>query len=394
MFLASGLVVAPLASAQEAAEAEAKQAAKPAMLTIGSLAPAIDVEHWMQDDESFEPITTFEPGQVYVVEFWATWCGPCIASMPHLSELQKEYADKGVTVISISDEEVDRVTAFLEREVRGGKKNEEGEAMTYAELTSSYLLTTDPDRSVSKDYMRAAGQNGIPCAFLVGKSGHVEWIGHPMRMDEPLQQVVADAWDREAFGKEFIAKQKIDAAMQEAMGLLRSGKQNEAIKLLTEIAADAPDEMKAQIAGFLKQIKLRAAYETFQELVASDQSAAAKQLPKTLESLDNEPNLVNAFVWSIATHADQGNEVSADLLAAGATAIESILDEDNPNPSILDTLAHLTYHQGDLDRAIELSEAAAAAADGEMKKPIQQYLEQLKEEKETGKKPSDEEDEE
>jgi len=47
------------------------------MLTIGSKAPSIDVEHWVSDGNGkFKPVTEFEADKVYVVEFWATWCGP------------------------------------------------------------------------------------------------------------------------------------------------------------------------------------------------------------------------------------------------------------------------------------------------------------------------------
>jgi thiol-disulfide isomerase/thioredoxin len=57
-----------------------------ASLTGRDPAPPLKVSKWLKGEE----VKRFEPGKVYVVEFWATWCGPCIAFMPHLAELQAE----------------------------------------------------------------------------------------------------------------------------------------------------------------------------------------------------------------------------------------------------------------------------------------------------------------
>lgn len=164
-------------------------------LSIGLAAPAIDIEHWIQDGKGFfSPVTKMEKGKVYVVEFWATWCPPCVASMPHLASLQQKYRGRDVQIVSVSDEPLETVETFLKRET----ETAEGETTTYADIASAYCVTTDPDRSVYMAYMDASQQKGIPTAFIVGKSGLVEWVGHPTEMDEALEQVVMDKWDRYA----------------------------------------------------------------------------------------------------------------------------------------------------------------------------------------------------
>ena len=103
------MILSAFAAGGQLATAVAQDAKKPPKegkpapsLKGGDPAPPLKVSKWLQG----EPVKAFEPGKVYVVEFWATWCGPCIAFMPHLAELQAEYKDKSVTVIGFTARDV------------------------------------------------------------------------------------------------------------------------------------------------------------------------------------------------------------------------------------------------------------------------------------------------
>lgn len=382
------------------------------LLTIGSKAPAIDVEHWISKGNGrFDKVTDFEKGKVYIIEFWATWCGPCIASMPHLVDLQQRFADRGVQLISISDEELEVVEKFLQRPVRGSPDEE----LTFGKLTSAYCLTTDPDRSVFTDYMEAAGQNEIPRAFIVGKGGMIEWIGHPMGMEEPLEQILNDSWDREVARSELIASQRrgllmtnisramqtgdyeqalgiIDQAIEEyaedielmeflssirirvqvfpATRLAMEGKINESLAVLNDLKKEAPDHVQDIVEVELTVL-----------LHGERHDEAAKVLNQV--TADEEDAIKLTQIAMMILESSKGSDDFSKPLLASATAAAKRASELTPGESsMLDTYARLLHRCGKLDEALDVQRQAAELA-GDSDSDIQEFLEELKKEKES-----------
>jgi thiol-disulfide isomerase/thioredoxin len=343
------------------------------LLTIGSDAPALDVEHWVQNGEGkFGKVTKFEKDKVYVVEFWATWCGPCVASMPHIVETQKKYAEKGVQIVSISNEPKETVEEFLDRKVPRSEKE-----MTFRDLTKSYCLTTDPDGSVNESYMEAAGQNGIPCAFIVGKDGKIEWIGHPMQMDDPLKSVVEGKWDRKAFADEFKEQQEMQALqmkVQQQVGvLLRDKKFKEALEKFDELTSPIKSpEIKLQFA----MMKLR-----LHQIASSEQSEVAKTLKDTLAMASKDPMMSNQVAWTVWEMTEQGQlKKDKELLGEALKVAQAAADklEGEPKAMTLDTVAHLNYGLGNIADAIKAQKAAIAIMGD--KDEYKAFLEELEEE--------------
>ncbi|KAG0053260.1 hypothetical protein BGZ83_001430 [Gryganskiella cystojenkinii] len=100
--------------------------------------------------------------KVVVLEFWATWCGPCLQSIPHLSELQRKYKDVDVTIIGSTNEQD-------EQKIRDFVKSKDME----------YTVVLDKKQSLSSKIFKPSGATGIPFAAVI-VNNKVVFSGHPM----------------------------------------------------------------------------------------------------------------------------------------------------------------------------------------------------------------------
>jgi thiol-disulfide isomerase/thioredoxin len=151
-----------------------------ATLSVGDAAPELKVSQWVKGGV----VSGLDSNRTYVVEFWATWCGPCRASIPHLTEMAHQFTNVtfiGVDILENGPDKETTVAKFV---------NSMGEKMDY------HVAMDTADTFMAVNWMKAAGQNGIPAAFLV-QSGKVIWIGHPMGLEPMLKEVTAGKLDME-----------------------------------------------------------------------------------------------------------------------------------------------------------------------------------------------------
>lgn len=132
-------------------------------------------KHWLQGD----PITEMKKDHLYIFEFWATWCGPCIAQMPHVEELyQATKDDDKVSIVGVNvfdDTPVEKLKAFIQKK------------------GVTYPMGGDGSRSgdVAKMWLKPLGVTGIPHAIAV-RNHDVIWKGHPSHLNLGLIKKLSD----------------------------------------------------------------------------------------------------------------------------------------------------------------------------------------------------------
>ncbi len=345
------------------------------ILTVGSVAPALNVQHWFpQADGKVQKVSKFEAGKVYVVEFWATWCGPCVQGMPHLAQLQREYREKGVQIIGVSSEDLETVNQFLKQEVpqrAPAAKDKPAAAQTFAELTSAYSLSCDPDESTEQSYMQAAFQSTIPKAFIIGKDGKIEWIGHPGEMDDPLRQVVAGQWKREEFGKAFLAGQQAELARNQLNEALHRRDFAKAVELIDK-RLKSSDEPQEQLELRLTKVQVSLAQNNVVE--------GAARLQECFVFTGGRVDMVDVICWHVFEQSEQRKQDLSPLLKVALVEGEKALKNAKGDAlaSLLDTVGRIAYKLGDREKANQLVTKAVELSTGENKEFSRQFLERVK----------------
>lgn len=357
------LLAAVGCSAQDKKDAD-KKAEKP-KLGLGDPAPAITSATWVKGPE-----TKLEKGKVYVLEFWATWCGPCIKSMPHLTTLLEEYKDKGLTVVAVTTKDEngnteEEVQSFLKK--RGGRF-----PFAFA------FCTTD---ATERAFMEASGTDGIPASFVIDRDGKVAFIGHPSELDDVLPRVFAGTWEGQKSVDEIQKEKdalddllnKVQKAAEDAEAA-NKGKGKEAITAaVADAAAKAAGDVLAEFPAYEKKFP----YKAKQPMIEAIKLAVSLQARKFDEAGKLTDELLKHAVATKDTQtlgrvrnfwlAKSLNPDRKSATYAVKAAEETLKIEGDADISNLLAAAEAYYAAGDKAKGQEYGEKALKAAGTEAK---------------------------
>jgi thiol-disulfide isomerase/thioredoxin len=260
---------------------------------LGGEAPPLKIEKWVKGKPV--DLSAGRGKHIYVIDFWATWCGPCIRGIPKLTALQKKYADKGVVVIGVSADE--------------GPTRKQVEPMVKAMGDKmAYTIGMDKNGGSWKAYMEPFKVETIPHAFVVDKKGKLVWQGYPgFGLEEIVAQVVAGDYDT---------------------------------KRLAAISERKEQEWK----------QLLELFNEYFLLIGEENARGVKELGKKLLAKGgHDPDLMNQAAWTVLTSEMVKTRDLQFALKASKAAFDATKGQD---ASIVDTYARALFETGDVKGAI------------------------------------------
>lgn len=316
-------------------------------LNIGDSAPSLEHVSWLKG----HPTTSFEKGKVYVVEFWATWCGPCKANIPNLTALAKKYAGKvsisGIDIWESTDPKdttyTNRVSAFVKKE---------GNQMDYN------VGVDDLAKGTANAWMKASEEGGIPMSFVIGKDGKIAWMGHAEGLDQVLEAVTAGTFDVSAARDRRATEVEIIRPVKEAMDAKQFAK---ALALMDQNIAKRPN---------------MARYYQYDQYTAYTHIDLVKTKEVTAQIIKDSGGEIGAYQMMSSVYATQP-DLTAQAYEFGMSIISEALAKKDREYMFLSMASAVSGFQHNKPKALEYAKAAVAAAQKDSHAPAP-FIEFLK----------------
>ncbi|TAE31031.1 MAG: TlpA family protein disulfide reductase [Cytophagales bacterium] len=140
-------------------------------IQVGKVAPPIIITDWIANVPADKDLTSHP----VLLNFWATWCTPCLAAVPNLNELQSQFTHTGLRFVSLTDESVDKVNSVLKQ------------------VAFKSIVAGDQSKKTQIAY--GNGKTGLdifPLTVFIDDKGYIRWIGDPNNLDREILQNLLD----------------------------------------------------------------------------------------------------------------------------------------------------------------------------------------------------------
>jgi thiol-disulfide isomerase/thioredoxin len=342
-------------------------------LKVGDPAPATRPESMLQG----EAVKDFKKGEVYVFECWASWCGPCVAAIPHLNDLHKAMGKKGVVITGVNVWESERDAASAQR-AKDFLKNQ-GDKMSYRVALGG--------KAFIKDWLEAAEVNGIPHAFVVA-DGKIAWMGHPMQLTAeivgdiltgtPLAAAapIADKIPQRRLSKPAVPAGTAPADPEMAAAQAKLDALSEAMRNRDWAAAEKALPAAAGVLPPQEGKELRESIEAQIGLARGDPTKFYAQLARLADEEFDDAEAMNEIAWRLLTM--KAFEGKRNLVLAEKCALQAVKLTKETHPDKLDTLARLRWLQGKKEEALRWQIKSVDKAEaGAMKDALQKTLDAM-----------------
>ncbi len=292
-------------------------------LMVGDPAPAFTIDMWLEGGP--EDLATGKGKKIYVLDFWATWCLPCIYQIPELTAMQRRLGGRGVQVIGVTGpaqgQTVEQVRQFLKTRPKG----------------VGYTIGWDSSLRMWDNYLTAAGAEGIPYVVIVDKKGRIAWHGHQSpQISQVVEELAAGTFDMERAVTRARNESKIVQKFSAINMAVMMKNWPQVVGLLDEVLELDPTHAEALLYGYQIRVNemgesanVRGWVETFLSKHGDD-GAALTAMSNVLMMIADPAQRLPALVLRTARAAYKaggGRDIAAIEAYARAANLVGHLDE-------------------------------------------------------------------